>query len=93
MKQADREAYWRRHVACWRESGLSGLAYCEQAKVGRKQFYLWRKRLAEEAWLPVEVASLAGAGSVQIDVGGEVRIIVDADSSPLALRLALDALT
>ena len=91
MKRSEQEAYWRRHVHGWRESGLSGVRYCEREGLARKSFYRWRKRFADEAWLPVEVESPMSGGEVRI-VLADAEIIVDADSSRIALRLALDAL-
>ena len=92
MKREDHEAAWRRRVQEWRESGLSGADYCRREGLARKTFYRWRKHFANEAWLPVEIEHVNAAGEVRI-VLADAEIVVDAASSPMALRLALDALT
>ena len=93
MRRAEREAQWRQRIQAWRDSGLSGLKYCRREQINLKQFYQWRKRLTEDNWLPVSVPSDATSGTVRIDLGDDVHIIVDEQSSPIALRLALDTLT
>ncbi len=92
MKQSERLAYWRGHIERWRDSGLSGLGYCAKAEINPSRFYKWRKRLANDDWLAVEVAPDNGGGCVRIDLGGQVQIVVEAHSSAQALRLALEAL-
>ena len=93
MKKAERERVWRRHIQGWRDSGLSGLKYCQREHVSLKQFYQWRKRLATENWLPVSLAEDNHDGAVRIALGDGLQVIVEENSSPAALRLALDALT
>ena len=91
MKQSERVRYWRGHIDQWQDSGLSGLGYCTKSGINPSRFYKWRKRLANDDWLPVEVAPDNGGGAVRIELG-EVQIVVTEDSSAQALRLALEAL-
>lgn len=90
MKVAERRGYWEGHISACRASGLSAAVYCRDANLKVAQFYKWRRRLRPRtALIPVEV--VASAAPVRIVVG-EVEIVVEADSSPDALRIALDAL-
>lgn len=94
MRRSERAAFWHRHVEAWRESGKSGKAYCEAAGLNLHRFYKWRRRLRQAtsatALVPVEVAP--PAGSVRILIGHEAEIVVEADSSPAAVRVALEGL-
>lgn len=95
MTRSDRESYWREQIQGWRDSGVSGVQYCKNNGLTLKRFYTWRKRFANEVWLPVAVEDVTGGrsgGGVRIVIG-DAEVLVDADSSPLALRLALDALS
>lgn len=42
-----REAYWRRLIGRWRESGLGVRPFCQQKKVSEPSFYAWRRVIAE----------------------------------------------
>ncbi|HEV7775842.1 MAG TPA: IS66 family insertion sequence element accessory protein TnpB [Luteibacter sp.] len=42
-------AFWRRHLAAWRDSGLSQAAYCRQMDVSLSSFGYWRGKLGEVA--------------------------------------------
>lgn len=94
LMRSDRAEYWQRHIDAWRASGKSGRAYCIEAGVSLSRFYKWRRRLGraptETALIPVELA--AESGAVRIVIGGEAEIVVAADSSPAAVRIALEGL-
>lgn len=94
LMRSDREEYWQRHIDGWRASGMSGRAYCIEANVSLSRFYKWRRRLGrgtrETALIPVELA--AEQGTVRIVIGQEAEVVVAADSSPAALRVALEGL-
>jgi len=44
---SDREAFWRAHVAAWRESGLTQRAYCHRESLPETQLSHWKHRLAK----------------------------------------------
>jgi hypothetical protein len=73
---------------------LVGPRYCQSAGINLYRFYKWRQQLgrapASTALGPVEVTPPAGA--VRILVGAEAEIVVEADSSPAAVRVALEGL-
>ena len=46
-KAGEREAYWRRHVGAWRESGATQKAYCEEHGLRSHSLSYWHVRLAE----------------------------------------------
>ncbi len=46
------EAEWREIFARYEESGLSELAFCRRAKIARKTFRAWRRRLASSPRRP-----------------------------------------
>jgi len=92
--RSNRAEYWQRHIDGWRASGKSGRAYCLEAGVSLSRFYKWRRRLSqtprETALIPVELA--AETGTVRIVIGEEAEILVASDSSPAAVRVALEGL-
>ena len=44
---SDRRAFWRAHVAAWRESGLTQRAYCHRERSPETQLSHWKHRLAK----------------------------------------------
>lgn len=46
-KAGEREAYWRRHVGAWRESGATQKAYCDEHGLRSHSLSDWHVRLAE----------------------------------------------
>jgi hypothetical protein len=94
MSRSDRAAFWQAHIDAWRTSGQSGRAYCQAAGINLYRFYRWRRQLgrapASNALVPVEVTPPTGA--VRILVGSEAEIVVEPDSSPAAVRVALEGL-
>ena len=53
-RTASRIGYWREQVEQQERSGLTVKRYCERHGVSEQSFYVWRKRLREEA--PVRFA-------------------------------------
>ena len=47
MRQPDpaKERYWRRLFARWRQSGLTGRAFCAAHGVSEPSFYAWRREI------------------------------------------------
>ena len=92
MKRLERVAYWQAHVDRWRDSGVSGRAYAEDAGISLAMFYKWRRRLWSPSKDLVPVETSSGSGAVRIVVGVDAEIVVDAHSSPEAVRVALTGL-
>ncbi len=44
---SDRRAFWRTHVAAWRESGLTQRSYCHREHLPETQLSHWKHRLAK----------------------------------------------
>ena len=44
---SDRHAFWRAHIAAWRESGLTQRAYCHRESLPETQLSHWKHRLAK----------------------------------------------
>ncbi len=44
LQTLTREAFWQRHVAQWRTSGLSKMAYCEQYSLVYHQMVYWSRK-------------------------------------------------
>ena len=59
-----REAYWRRMIGRWHDSGLGIRAFCRREKLSEPSFYSWRRVLQERdqerhpepAFVPVVVS-------------------------------------
>ena len=72
---------WRKHLECWRSSGLTQIAYCRQHDLKVHQFTYWKKRLAQTdvavTFVPVNLPS--GARMASVDRDTSLRIIVDGD--------------
>ncbi len=47
VADSDRRAFWRAHVAAWRESGLTQRAYCHRESLPETQLSHWKHRLAK----------------------------------------------
>ena len=49
VRQREREARWRRHLAAWRASGTSQAEYCRQHGLAAAHFSWWKHELARRA--------------------------------------------
>jgi len=49
MTDTERQQYWHRRLCEWRESGLSGAAFCKQHALTYHQFVYWRRKLESGA--------------------------------------------
>jgi hypothetical protein len=45
MNSAERTHYWQQHIEHWRDTGLSGAAFCKQQSLSYHQFVYWRRKL------------------------------------------------
>lgn len=60
MNNGERVAHWQRVMTEWKDSGLSGMAFCKQHDHPYPQFTYWRKKLrTEESDQPTPPAGFA----------------------------------
>jgi transposase len=95
----NREESWRERVAAHERSGLSVKQFCEQQGITEQTFYVWRKRLRNQA--PIRFA-LVEAGVARRQVPAESglelvlttgeRLRIGAGVDPTTLRKVLEAL-
>ncbi len=52
MTKQERTEHWQQHVEHWRDSGLSGVAFCKQHELSYHQFTYWRRKLQEDGREP-----------------------------------------
>ncbi len=91
MSRFAKQALWRKRVLAFERSGLTRKAWCQRAGVAVATLDYWRARLRSlsaqpgQALVPIVVSEapkdgtrLSGAGTVEIDLGGGVRMWADA---------------
>ena len=81
MTRNEKAIYWRRHVADYRASGLSGRAYAKRVGVFVSGLSYWRKRVAasqqmrstrvddDAGFLPVHLGASRVAGPATLEIG------------------------
>jgi len=88
---AERRAYWEKHLADWKSSGLTQKDYCSRESLSYGSFKNWRSQLVETACpqtpsfieaTPVEPEkSSSNALVLQISLANGARIGVSAQAS------------
>jgi hypothetical protein len=98
-KIESREEYWRERVSAHERSGLSVKQFCEQQKITEQSFYVWRKRLRNQApprFALVETGSARPQGPEEVGLelvlttGERLRIGASVDAA--TLRKVVEAL-
>jgi hypothetical protein len=87
----DRRAFWRAHIAAWRESGLTQRAYCHRESLPEAQLSHWKHRqakaqrrgLTKRSLIPIEV--LEPAPSELGSAGGAAPVGVPAATAALSV--------
>lgn len=83
-------AFWRRHLAAWRDSGQSQAAYCRQEDLSLPCFGYWRGKLgtvpapSAPALLPIVVSEMSrSVDLIEVDLsnGLQVHLPVDMDAA------------
>ena len=83
-------AFWRRHLAAWRDSGQSQAAYCRQEDLSLPCFGYWRGKLdtvpspSPPALLPIvvsEVSTSMDRIEVELPNGLMVRLSIGSDAT------------
>ena len=91
MSRVAKQAQWRKRVSAFERSGLTRKVWCLRAGVAVATLDYWRTRLRDggdgsgQALVPIVVsdepvlsARCAGAGTIEIDLGGGVRLRTNA---------------
>lgn len=81
MNSAERTHYWQQHIEHWRDTGLSGAAFCKQQSLSYHQFVYWRRKLK---------GTDDATGTESVPISGFARVTQVAAtsvSSDLTLRL------
>ena len=95
----NREGYWRERVAAHERSGLSVKQFCKQQEITEQTFYVWRKRLRNQA--PMRFALVeAGVARPQVPAESGLELVlttgerlrIGAGVDPTTLRKVLEAL-
>jgi hypothetical protein len=102
LRNAKKEAMWRRHVRGQASGGLSVRAYCAAQGLQECSFYWWRRELARReaehptAFVPVTVTAETPApvsvGQVEIVWPGDLRVRVLGSVDKRLLADVLDVL-
>ena len=92
----DKEQYWRKHVASWRESDLSQVEYCRLNELPIKNFGYWKRKESKAVATHPRFFPLVAAGSgriaepvpaLQLNLKGKrFNIEIGEDFSPMALK-------
>ena len=86
----NKAAFWRRHLAAWRDSGLSQAAYCRRQDVSLPCFGYWRGKLgtvpapSAQALLPIVLSEMSkSVDRIEVDLpnGLQVHLPVDMDAA------------
>jgi transposase-like protein len=90
--------YWRGQVEEQERSGLSVKQFCETRQITEQSFYVWRKRLREQA--PVRFAlvetefakSTAAEGGLELVLARGERLRINSGADAALLRTVLEVL-
>jgi len=94
MSRAEVKQKWQVIFADYQRSHLSIAEYCREQSISPSSFYLWRKKLGDHQpgrFLPVVVE--VHTAPVRVCFANGAMIEVHDDSNPVALRLAVSALS
>ena len=79
QRDAGREAYWRKMIARWRESGLGVRPFCRRERLKETALYFWRRELQRRD----EIAA-SSAAFVELKTQGDKLPAVPLNQSPAA---------
>jgi transposase-like protein len=99
-RRIDKQQYWRGIVRCWRRSGQTVRAFCDEHGLSEQSFYGWRRTIEEQDqqaqtpdFVPIHVASAAAIPSAPLEVvagsGRVIRVPADFDAGALRRLLAV----
>jgi len=90
----ERLAQWRGTVGRWRDSGVSGAAFCQDEGLREWQFRYWVKRIVELDDPGAGFARVAASGSgLRLALPGGLRLEVDPGFDDATLKRFLAALS
>jgi hypothetical protein len=90
------DAFWGQHVKSWKKSGLSQAKYCEQKNLRLSVFGYWHRKLgsldSKVKFVKLPASSPCAESILEIQMGAEIKIRVDAQFDPELLIHVLKAL-
>ena len=100
MRRKERVTYWQSIINQYRDSGLSGAAFCKEQNINPGRFYYWRQRLTNNnhcndssggffELIPCTSASTSTMIHIQLPNG--IIIKVDRSFDPVILRGVIEA--
>ena len=94
MTREERVSYWRGVIDRYRDSGLSGAAFCREHDISLGRFYQWRRRLAQgdegSFFELIPCSASPGGRSIQIHLTNGITIEVGRGFDPVTLRGVLE---
>ena len=79
MNSTERTRHWQQHIEHWRDTGLSGVAFCKQQSLSYHRFVYWRRKLES-----TDEATAAG----RVPISGFARV-TQVPASPVSDDLTL----
>lgn len=95
QRTTSRNEYWREQIAEQERSGLSVHRFCEERGMSEPTFYVWRKRLRNQApvkFALVETRQVAAEAGLELVLATGERLRITAGVDATTLRTVLAAL-
>jgi transposase-like protein len=96
MTQEERISHWRKLVKEHTQSGLSVTDFCQDHKIDRQRFYLWRQRFQSQstgpstgAFLELVPSSQNGESGIRLRINQDLSIELDHGFDPATLVQAI----
>jgi hypothetical protein len=83
MNSAERTYHWQQHIEHWRDTGLSGAAFCKQQSLSYHQFVYWRRKL-EGPGDATDIERVPTSGFARV---AQIASAPNLESNDLTLRL------
>ena len=84
QRDAGREAYWRKMIASWRESGLGVRPFCRRERLKETALYFWRRELQRR-----DVAATPSVAFVELQARGDESPAAPTQGPTVPLELVL----
>ena len=99
MTQEERISHWRKLVKEHSQSGLSVTDFCQDHKIDRQRFYLWRQRFQSQpnptvtgAFLELVPSSNKGESGIRLRIDQGLSIELDRGFDPSTLGQVISIL-
>jgi hypothetical protein len=83
MNSTERTHHWQQHIEHWRDTGLSGAAFCKQQSLSYHQFVYWRRKL-EGPGDATDIERVPTSGFARV---AQIASAPNLESNDLTLRL------